>query len=94
MTEEQRRERGVAAGGVEGPAWTTSPCWVTASVMGECFADGNRNLTSTCISIANNFIFTVVTPSKLPKCIRELPQPGTQRHSVVTCYAAAGQGTR
>lgn len=39
------------------------------------------------VSIANNFIFIPVTPSKLPECSQELPQPVMQSGTrSMTCY--------
>ena len=50
--------------------------------MGESFPDGNKNFISIGVSIANNFIFILVTPSKLPKCVPELSRPVMQWHKL------------
>lgn len=55
--------------------------------MGECFHDGNKFFLFIGVSIANNFIFIPVTPSKLPECSPELPQPVMQSGTCsMTCY--------
>lgn len=69
-----------AVGEAEGPARTISTCWGTASATRESFPDGNKNFISIGISMANNFMFILVTPSKLPKCVQELSQPVMRWH--------------
>lgn len=55
--------------------------------MGERFHDGNKFFLFIGVSIANNFIFIPVTPSKLPECSPELPQPVMQSGTrSMTCY--------
>lgn len=71
-----------AVGGWNDPAWTISPRRATAHATGESFPDGSKNCISMGISIANNFIFTLVTPSKLPKCVQELSRPVMQWHKL------------
>lgn len=55
---------------------------MTAGAMGESFPDGNRNSLFIGKSIANNFIFILVTPSKLAKCVQDLPQPVMRWHKL------------
>lgn len=69
------------------PVWSVSHYRATATDMGECFHDGNKFFLFIGVSIANNFIFIPVTPSKLPECSQELPQPVMQSGTrSMTCY--------
>lgn len=46
--------------------------------MAESFLDGDKDFIFTGASIANSFMFTLVTPSKLTECVQELAPPVTQ----------------
>lgn len=48
---------------------------MTAGAMAESFLDGDKDFIFTGASIANSFIFTLVTPSKLAECVQELAPP-------------------
>lgn len=43
--------------------------------MAESFLDGDKDFIFTGASIANSFIFTLGTPSKLAECVQELAPP-------------------
>jgi hypothetical protein len=60
---------------------------VTTIAMGESFHDGNQISLFIGISTENNFIFILVTASKLSEYVQELPRPVMQSNSsYVTCY--------
>ena len=51
---------------------------MTAGAMTESFLDGDKDFIFTGASIANSFIFTLVTLSKFAECVQELVPPVTQ----------------
>lgn len=48
---------------------------MTAGAMAESFLDRDKDFIFTGASVANSFIFTPVTPSKLAECVQELAPP-------------------
>lgn len=51
-----------------------------AGATGESLLDGNKNFIFIGRSIANNFTFILVAPSKPAQCVQELPPPDMRWH--------------
>ena len=63
------------------------PCpHVTAGATAESLLDGDKDFIFTGASVANSFIFTPVTPSKLAECVQELAPPVMRRTSHGMCH--------